>query len=200
MIYSLFGKLFIKKSNFVVLEANGIGFKVFVSSRTSRKLPKVGSKAKLFCYTNVRQDGLELYGFFDEEELEIFELLNSINNIGPKIALRILSELPLDSVLSAIEKSRPDVLAKTSGVGKKTAERIVLELRGKIKNINNKQGLSAQAGEKFISLMETDVDLEKALKSLGYKHNEIKEALSNIPSKIGKIEERLKLALKNLSK
>ena len=131
-----------------------------------RKLPKIGLRAKLFCYTNVRQDGLELYGFSDEEELEIFELFISINGIGPKIALRILSELPIDSVLSAIDKNRPDVLSKISGVGKKTAERIILELRGKIKIKNT------QKGEESISIMEINEDLEKALKNLGYKQNE----------------------------
>ncbi|MEK7634566.1 MAG: Holliday junction branch migration protein RuvA [Patescibacteria group bacterium] len=194
MIYSLSGKLLVKKSNFVVIEAGGIGFKVFVSSKALRKLPKIGLRAKLFCYTNVRQDGLELYGFSDEEELEIFELFISINGIGPKIALRILSELPIDSVLSAIDKNRPDVLSKISGVGKKTAERIILELRGKIKIKNT------QKGEESISIMEINEDLEKALKNLGYKQNEIKDALMDIPSKISKIDERLKIALKNLSR
>lgn len=194
MIYSLSGKLLVKKSNFVVIEAGGIGFKVFVSSKALRKLPKIGLRAKLFCYTNVRQDGLELYGFSDEEELEIFELFISINGIGPKIALRILSELPIDSVLSAIDKNRPDVLSKISGVGKKTAERIILELRGKIKIKNT------QKGEELISIMEINEDLEKALKNLGYKQNEIKDALMDIPSKISKIDERLKIALKNLSR
>lgn len=194
MIYSLSGKLLVKKSNFIVIEAGGIGFKVFVSSKALRKLPKIGLRAKLFCYTNVRQDGLELYGFSDEEELEIFELFISINGIGPKIALRILSELPIDSVLSAIDKNRPDVLSKISGVGKKTAERIILELRGKIKIKNT------QKGEESISIMEINEDLEKALKNLGYKQNEIKDALMDIPSKISKIDERLKIALKNLSR
>ena len=194
MIYSLSGKLLVKKSNFIVIEAGGIGFKVFVSSKALRKLPKIGLRAKLFCYTNVRQDGLELYGFSDEEELEIFELFISINGIGPKIALRILSELPIDSVLSAIDKNRPDVLSKISGVGKKTAERIILELRGKIKIKNT------QKGEELISIMEINEDLEKALKNLGYKQNEIKDALMDIPSKISKIDERLKIALKNLSR
>lgn len=194
MIYSLSGKLLVKKFNFVVIEAGGIGFKIFISSKVSRKLPKIGSKAKLFCYTNVRQDGLELYGFFNEEELEIFELFISINSIGPKIALRILSDLPIDSVLSAIDKNRPDIFSKISGVGKKTAERIILELRGKIKSID------AKFEEESMFLMEADADIEKALKNLGYKQSEIKDALRDIPSKICKIDERLKAALKNLSK
>src|SRR3989344_5204019 len=152
MIYSLFGKLLVKKSNFAVIEPGGIGFKIFISSKVSHKLPKIGSKAKLFCYTNVRQDGLELYGFFNEEELEIFELFISINSIGPKIALRILSELPIDSVISAIDKNRPDILSKISGVGKKTAERIILELRGKIKN------KSVKKDEELISIIEINAD------------------------------------------
>ena len=88
MFYSISGKLTVKNQNFVVVEANGIGFKLFVSSKTARQLPKIGSHSALFCYTNFKQDGVELYGFASERELEIFELLISANGIGPKAGLK----------------------------------------------------------------------------------------------------------------
>lgn len=188
MIYSLSGKLIVKNSQFAVIETNGIGFKVFISIKTSRQLPKIGSRLRLFCYSYVRQDGLELYGFLTEEELKIFELLNSISNIGPKIALKLLGSIKISALSAAIDGGRAELLMKTSGIGKKTAERIILELRGKIKSGND---------DEIISLMEVDDDIEAALKNLGYKPGEIKTALKNIPPKIKKVEDRLKMALKN---
>lgn len=189
MIYSISGKLIVKNSQFAVIEANGIGFKVFISIKDFRQLPKIGSRLKLFCYSHVRQDGLELYGFLTEEELKTFELLNSISNIGPKIALKLLGSIKIDALSAAIDNGRTELLMKTSGVGKKTAERIILELRGKIKGGKDNE---------IISLMEADDDIEAALKKLGYKPGEIKTALKNIPPKIKKVEDRLKMALKTL--
>ena len=116
--------------------------------------------------------------------------MNSIPSVGPKIALKILSAGRIDGLLAAIDKNRIDILTKISGVGKKTAHRIILELRDKIKN---------QVDENIIDLMDIDADIEKTLKNLGYKQSEIKDALKDIPSKISKIDERLRMALKNLS-
>lgn len=189
MIYSLLGKLIVKNSQFAVIEANGIGFKIFISIKVFQQLPKIGSRLKLFCYSHIRQDGFELYGFLTEEELKIFELLNSISNIGPKIALKLLGSLKIGALSAAIDDGRTELLMKTSGIGKKTAERIILELRGKIKSEKN---------EEIIALMEADDDIEAALKKMGYKQGEIKSALKNISPKIKKIEERLKAALKIL--
>ncbi len=191
MIYSLFGKLIVKNSQFTVIEANGIGFKVFTSIKSFRQLPKIGSRLKLFCYSHFRQDGLELYGFLTEEELKIFESLNSISNVGPKIALKLLGSIKTGTLLAAINGGRAELLMKTSGIGKKTAERIILELRGKIKSGKY---------EEEAALTEADDDIETALKKMGYKPGEIKTALKNIPPKFSKIEERLKMALKILAK
>lgn len=190
MVYSLTGKLIIKKPQLAVIETNGIGFKMIISSKTFSRLPKINEKIRLFCYTNVRQDGIELYGFLDEKELEIFEMLNSISGIGPKIAMKFLSAAKIDSLLTAISHGRHDLLTK-SGIGQKTAERLVLELRDKLKNKLNEEALV---------FMETDIDIEKALKNLGYQQNEIRETLKNLPPKIKKIEERLKAALQILNK
>ncbi|MCL5004582.1 MAG: Holliday junction branch migration protein RuvA [Patescibacteria group bacterium] len=191
MIYSISGKLIAKKQNFAVVEANGIGFKIFVGLRTLRQSPKIGGKASFFCYTSVKQDGIELYGFLTEKELEIFELLLSADGVGPKAGMKILDIAKIDSLLAAIKQGRSDLLTKAAGIGDKKAQRIVLELKDKIKHYKSNEE---------VALMETDADIEKALKNLGYKQAEIREAVKNIPSKIKKIEDRLKTALKFLSK
>ncbi len=191
MLYSLSGKLIIKKPQFAVIEANGLGFKIFISSKTFRKLPKLNSRIKLFCYVYNYQNGAELYGFLEEKEREIFELLNSISGIGPKAALKILDEMRIESLLAAISRGRSDLLTKAVGIGRKKAARIILELSDKIK----KQGI-----EKDVDLMEAEFDLEEILKSLGYKQNEAREAIRKIPQKTKKLEDRLKLALKILSR
>ncbi len=191
MFYSISGKLIVKKQSFVVIEANGIGFKLFVSSKTARQLPKIGSHSALFCYTNIKQDGAQLYGFASERELEIFELLISANGIGPKAGLKIFEAIKIDNLLAAIKQGRSDLLTKVAGIGDKKAQRLILELRDKIKHYKS---------EEEIALMEIDVDIEKALENLGYRQNEIKEAIKKVPPKIKKIEERIRVALKFLSK
>lgn len=190
MISFLSGKIAAKKPQFVILETNGIGFKVFIPSKAFYKLPKIGSRTKLFCYTHIKQDGMELYGFLKNEELEMFELLISISGVGPKIALKILNIGKTDELLSAISCGRTDILTK-SGIGTKTAQRLVLELKDKI---------IGEASTEILSLTDSNYDIEKALRDFGYKKYEIEEAIKNIPSEIKNIEDRLRIALKNLAK
>lgn len=187
MFYSISGKLIAKKPQFAAIEANGIGFKIFVSPKTLQKLPEINAEVRFFCHTNVRQDGAELYGFLEEKELEVFELLLSINGVGPKAGLKILEITSIDGLLSAIKQGRSDLLTKAAGIGSKKAQRIVLELQDKIKK---------QTSNEEITLLEADMDIEKALKNLGYKQKEISEAIKKIPPKIKLVEERLKAALK----
>jgi Holliday junction DNA helicase RuvA len=190
MISFLQGKIEFKTQKYIVLNVNGIGFKILVSSRTSRNLPKIGSRAKLFCATILTRENIELYGFLSQQELEIFELLNSINGVGPKAALKILNEMRPESLLAAISRGRSDLLTRTAGVGQKKANRIILELADKIK----KQKSEAEIGQ-----MEFEFDLEEILKSLGYKQNQIREVIRKIPPKTKTIQEKIKFALKFLS-
>ncbi len=191
MIYSLFGKLIIKKRDFAVIDVNGIGFKILISSKTFIILPRLGLCTRFFCYFCVRQDGIELYGFLKENELDFFKILNSISGVGPKVALKIIGIMDIDKLLAAVNQRRTDLLIKASGVGKKTANRIILELSDKFES---------KKDEETLSLMELDNDIEEALKGLGYKQHEVREALKKIPLKIKKIEERLKIVLKTLTK
>ncbi|MDI6717613.1 MAG: Holliday junction branch migration protein RuvA [Patescibacteria group bacterium] len=188
MIYFLFGKLILKKPQFAVIDVNGVGYKVFIPSNIERKI-KIGAKINLFCSYHIRQEMPEIYGFLSEKELDIFELLNSINGIGPKSALKIVSNIKMEKLTAAINKNRADVLAENWGIGKKKAEKIIFELKDKIKN---------NLSEEEIALHDLDKDIKSALKNLGYKQSEINEALKEIPVKLKKTEERIKFAIKRM--
>jgi Holliday junction DNA helicase RuvA len=187
MIYSISGKLIAKKEGFIAVEASGVSFKIFIPAMVMQNLPSIGGEIKIFCYLYLRQDGLELYGFLGEQELNLFEKLNSVSGVGPKSALGILSVAKSDQLIAAINEGKVDLLTRASGIGKKTAERIVLELKGK---------LNIEAPEKLLTLMESDVELEETLISLGYTKQEAKSAISKINPKITGFKERLKEALK----
>jgi len=192
MISSLSGKLTIKKPELAVIETNGIGFTILVSERTSRQLPKAGSRVRVFTYLHISENAIALYGFITEDELKTFELLTSINGIGPKAAMRVLGVMKPENLGAAIKSGRSDLLIKAAGVGSKKASRIILELKDKIgKTIKGKVGDDAE--------IDTDLKLEGVLKSLGYKKEEIKDALRIIPIKAKTIEEKLRAALKSLS-
>lgn len=195
MLYSLFGKLIIKKPQFIVVETNGLGFGVFISSKTSKGLPKINSKIRLFCSLIMRQENPEIYGFLSQEELEIFELLNNIPSVGPKSALGILGAFKIEKFLAAISQGRADLLSKSWGIGRKKAQRIILELKDKLKDkIENK------STKEILPLMETEREVESILKDLGYRQSEIKAAIDHLPEKTKKLEDCLKLALRFLAR
>ena len=189
MIYSIKGKLAEKHNNFFVVEISGIGFQIKSSFNVLKTLSQIGSEVNVFTYLHVREDALELYGFLDKEELNFFEMLIGISGIGPKSALGIMGVEKVEKLKAAISEGRAELLTKASGVGKKTAERVVLELRGK---------LSQEGSGKIAGLMETDLDIVEALANLGYTKFQAKEALAKVDSKIVRMEERIKEALKLL--
>ncbi len=191
VIYSLSGKLIGHKDNFIILEAGGIGFRVFLSSRTAQSLPQIGSNIKIFCSLyNRESEPFELFGFLTEQELYLFEKLNTVSGIGPKTALAILGVAPIDQLIAAINAGKTDLLTKASGIGKKTAERVVVDLKGKL------EGMGREASEQSLSLMESDVELEETLMSLGYNRQQAKAAISKLDPTIIGFKERLKEALK----
>lgn len=190
MLYSISGKIAQKTNQFVVVEAAGLGLKVSTNSGTLKNLPKIGEAAKVFCHLHVREDALELYGFLTEDELRFFELLISVSGVGPRSAIAILNIAELGKLSAAIKENRPDLLTRASGIGRKTAERIVLELKTKVEA--PRSGLT-------VGKMEADADLVETLASLGYRRDEAKSALERVDNKITGLEERLKAALKNLT-
>jgi holliday junction DNA helicase RuvA len=203
MIYSVSGKLALKSDRFVVIEAGGLGWKLAVGERTMKALPAVSDEmttarnasatpiVKLFSYMNVRENGMELYGFLSEDELQYFEMLISVSGVGPKSALSILDVAKINELSAAIKEGRPDLLTKASGIGRKTAERIIIELRTKVQ--------SAKSGQ-VVEKMETDADLVEALSNLGYHRDDARAALGKVDAKVSGVEARLKAALAVLSK
>lgn len=194
MIHSLKGTLTEKQPSAFVVEIGlpgqgGVSFLVKSSQNVVKSLPEIGSLVKVFTYLHVREDALELYGFLNKEELSLFEMLIGISGIGPKSALGILGVERPEKLRAAIAEGRAELLTKASGIGKKTADRIILELRNKM----------VQAGsEKIVGIMESDHDLTEALANLGYTRTQAKIALSKVDPKVVKLEDRLKEALKFL--
>ena len=186
MIGSIKGKIVLKTEKFLVLETAGVGYKVSVSPETLSKSPKAGGREDLFLWTHlqVREDSLDLYGFLKREELQFFEMLLSVPGVGPKGALAILGIATLSNLRQAISTSDTSYLTKISGIGRKTAEKIVIELRDKVGN--EKEGGSLQG----------ELDAMEALKSLGYSQNEAREALKKVNTELDtnkKIKEALRI-------
>lgn len=191
MLYSVAGKLALKSDHFAVVAAGGFGIKLFASKETLKALPAAGTDVKLFTHLYVREDALDLYGFFSPEELDFFEMLISVSGVGPKSALSIMDIAPLAELSAAIKEGRPDLLTRASGIGRKTAERVIVELRGKV--ASTRSGL-------VIEKMEGDADIVEALTGLGYRREEARTALAKVDPKVHDMEARLKAALAMLAK
>ncbi|OGY98771.1 MAG: Holliday junction DNA helicase RuvA [Candidatus Liptonbacteria bacterium RIFCSPHIGHO2_01_FULL_57_28] len=190
MIYSVKGPVATISEGFAVVEVGGLGLKAHMSDRGLKRL-KQGTETYLFCHLHVREDALDLYGFQSPEELEFFELLLTIAGVGPRSALAILDVAELAELGAAIQEGRPDLLTKASGIGRKTAERIVLELKDKI---------HLGGAEEMVKKMEGDSDLVETLVGLGYRRDQAKSALEKISKDVKGLEARLREALKVLGK
>lgn len=189
MIAKLKGKIEYLKDNYAVVDVNGVGYKAYLSVYTFGKVAGMGD-IELFIHTYVREDILALYGFLTMEELEMFELLISISGIGPKAGMGILSIATPKTVRTAILNEDPSILTKVSGIGKKTAERVILELRNKVADLS--------AGEKEEATQDSDAI--EALITMGYTITEARDALKLVSSDIKDVGARVKEALKNLGK
>lgn len=187
MIHNLSGLLAVKRESFIAINVGGIGYKVFVSANTLSKLPPIGGKVDILTHMHVREDELTLFGFLNSDELDLFELLISVSGIGPKSAMNIMSIASPERISAAISGGEIELLQKVSGIGKKMAERIILELKDKTKS---------GAGAETIKIMESDNDILEALTSMGYAQKAAKSAISKIPAEAKGISERLKEALK----
>lgn len=189
MIGFIEGKIELSTGKYVIISANSVGYKIFISLATFKNLPEKGKKVKLYTYLYVRENVMELYGFLNQEDLEFFELLVSISGIGPKGALGILSVAPVKTLKRAIISGESEILTKVSGIGKKMAGKIVLELKNKIKDVLKE--------DEEIGIDDGAID---ALVALGYKLSEAREALRKIPEDIKEVGEKVKQALKILGK
>lgn len=202
MFYYLNGELAYKDLNTCVIDCGGVGYKLTVSQITSESLAsKVGAKVKLFTYLAVREDGIELFGFGSDEERSCFNRLTSVSGVGPKVAMGILSTMTPEKLSIAISTEDTRAIAKSPGIGAKTAARIILELKDKIgKDISipssdflSAGGTKAPVNQKNLS------EATEALTVLGYDKNTIINALSGIDTSLD-VGEIIRLALKKLSK
>ncbi|MDD3662539.1 MAG: Holliday junction branch migration protein RuvA [Candidatus Pacebacteria bacterium] len=174
---------------FIILNKNGIGYRVSVMEEILSSL-NTGDILSLWIYTAVRENSIDLYGFSSSEEMAFFELLLEVSGIGPKSALATLGVAPIETLKKAIATGDTSYLNKVSGIGKKTAERIVIELRDKLISYKNEEGNSS---------LRDDGDVVEALKSLGYSQSEAREALKQVPKEIEGANARIKESLKILS-
>ena len=189
MIGSIRGKIILKKEKFLIVETGGVGYKISILPDTFSKTHKTDTEIFLFIHTHVREDVLDLYGFLDYQELEFFEMLINVSGIGPKGAIAVLGVTTIETLKRAVSTGDTAYLTKISGIGKKTAEKIILELRDKIAD--------KMKGEKEGGSLQGELDVLEALKSLGYSQNEAREAMKKVPHE-GNTNTKIREALKIL--
>lgn len=186
MIHGLSGKVKRLGLNYVVIDVSGVAYKVYVPINEEH-LPREDQDIDLYTYLHVREGGMDLFGFFAEEGLQLFEALISVSGVGPKSAMSILGVGSVDQITAAIAKGEPELLQRSSGVGRKTAERIIVELKDKV---------VPSGGREAVRLAESDQDVFEALLSLGYPRRRAETVLREIDSKFTDVRDRLKEALR----
>lgn len=191
MISRLTGNLVHSELKSVILNVHGVGYKISVSPDIFTKLDTRG-EITLWTYLAVREDAMDLYGFLSLAELKFFELLITISGIGPKTAMGILNVASVHSLETAIQTGDTSHLTKVSGIGRKIAEKIVLELKDKV--LETSGSVESQA------IMKNDADALEALKALGYSPGEARDALKRLPKTITKTNDKIREALKILGK
>jgi len=187
MISIVRGKAVETEVDGAIVDVAGIGYRVFLTARTVSEV-KLGSEVFFWTHLAVRENSLDLYGFREKEELIFFEMLVGISGIGPKSALGILNVASIKNMKKAISSGDTTYLTKVSGIGKKSADRIVVELQDKLPKFEE-----SMTGE-----LKEETDAVEALKALGYSTGEARDALSEVDEKIGGTADRVREALKNI--
>mgnify|MGYP002293255346 FL=1 len=192
------GSLEQKSNNYVVIDVGGIGYKIFMATKAIEALGEIGEIVKVHTHYYVREDNISLYGFNTNEELRMFELLLQVSGIGAKSAIAMLSEISPSSFALAVISDDISQLVKIPGIGKKTAARIVLELKDKLKT----EETITKTEEVKLSITNEEETSEAiaALQVLGYTKREIEKALENVDTKNLQLEEIIKQGLKNLAR
>ena len=186
MIRMVRGIVMARGKDYLVVDVAGVGYKVFVPDPVLFAATS-NEEIVLHTYLQVREDALNLFGFAETDELTMFELLLGVSGVGPKVALATLSVLSPDMLRSAISSEEPGLIGRVPGVGKRTAEKIVLDLRGKVGQATGIQSLAYAT--------DTDTEVVDALISLGYSVVEAQRAIQKLPKDATSVEERLRLAL-----
>jgi len=188
MIGSIKGRISHKSANYIIIDTGTVGYKVFITPLLWAQI-KLNQEVTLLTLTYVREDQITLYGFSTMPELEFFELLLTVSGVGPKSGLGIMSLAGIDMIKSAIVSEDPSVFTKVSGIGRKTAERVILELKSKLKD----EASAAPVAREQSDAMD-------ALIALGYKEQEARDALKSVPKDTADLQTKIKLALKVLQR
>jgi Holliday junction DNA helicase RuvA len=201
MIARINGTLLHKSVDHVIVDAHGIGYRIFVPLTTYYELPEEGSAVVLNIHTSVKQDGIHLFGFNTDREKQIFQLMLSVNGIGPRLAMNILSGIAAEELIRAVSQGDLGRLVHIPGVGKKMAERMIVELKDKVGKLQSDGGDGG-----FASLPDEDEQMTEdalsALMNLGYKRNAARTAIDAIRETMGgaaTLDRVLKEALKILA-
>ncbi len=203
MLAYIKGILEIKTKGYIVVEAGGLGYKIFMPESTIANTGNIGDKVQIYTFMRVREDDVSLYGFLTNEELRMFELLLSVGGIGAKGALGILSNIAPSQFALAVISNDVAILKKVPGIGPKTAQRAILELKDKLKK---EQEISIAEGEETTNIEQVIKEDEKvseaisALQVLGYSKREIVDALQNVEVTSLSVEDIIKKGLANLAK
>ena len=188
MIVHIEGHLYTVGKRFVVVQVGGVGLRVHVPDSLTAQCGPVGSTVSLHTHLHVREDELALYGCATEDELRLFELLLGVSGVGPKAALSMLSKLSGDEIRNAIATEQPSVLSSVPGIGAKTAQKIILDLKDKVQ-------VSGEVVLPTSPITEVDSEVIAALTTLGYSVIESQTALQHVPADVQNVEERLRAAL-----
>ncbi len=201
MIGSLKGVIAAKQPPTFLIDVNGVGYEVLASMNTFYQLPSVGEEVSIHTHLVVREDALTLYGFHHLLERTLFRALIKINGVGPKMALAILSSIDPDGFVQCVSKNDVDSLVRIPGIGKKTAERLIIEMRDRLKDwpMNNISLSSDNAGAGVVSMTSASQDAISALISLGYKAQDASRIISKIAKQNLSSEEMIRLALQAIS-
>lgn len=192
MIASLTGIVDFRKDPYLIINVNGVGYKVLVSSEVLSKIGSIGTEIKVFTYTHVREDALDLYGFSKQEDLKLFEYLIGVSGIGPKTAIGVFSIGTASEIASAIMSGNVDFFTAVPRLGKKNAQKIIIELKNKFGSLSELD-LSSQLGK-------DSEEVVIALKALGFSTKEAGEAMRSIKSENATTEDKIRMALKYLGK
>lgn len=199
MLYNIRGRLTVSDVNFIVVECGGVGFKCFTSLNTVKDIGKVGDEVNVFTYLSVREDAMDLYGFSSLAELDSFKLLISVSGIGPKAAVSILSELSPDRLAVCIASGDSKAITKAQGVGKKTAERVVLELKDKMGAIAVGDASQAAASAATVTEGSNSAEAVEALVALGYSQSDAAVVVGSMDKSLS-VDEMIRQGLKQLAK
>lgn len=197
MFYSLTGKVTVIEESFVALECSGVAFQCMTTLNTISKIGRAGETVTLYTHLNVREDALDLFGFYTREELACFRELISVSGVGPKAALSILSLLSPDKLALCISSGDVKTITKAQGVGPKLAQRVVLELKGRLSSQLSPTSAAAAEGISAVASSGSAAEAIEALVMLGYSRSEAAAGISKLDSSLP-VEELVRLALKSL--